>query len=195
MRLGWQEIRKRAIEFSREFADATRENSESQTFYNEFFNVFGISRRRVASFEERVKKSGQANGRIDLFWPGQLLVEQKSAGQDLIKARAQAFDYFPGITEKELPRFVLISDFQNFELIDLDTGDEHQFTLKHFHKHIELFGFIVGYKKRVFKDQDKVNIAASEMMGRLHDQLKETGYEGPLLEPVFGAAPVLSVCR
>jgi len=182
MPLSWNEIRKRAIEFSQKFADAIQENKETHTFYDVFFNLFGISCRRVSSFEERVKKSNLASGRIDLFWPGQLLVEQKSTGRNLIKAREQAFDYFPGLSEKELPRYVMISDFQSFELIDLDTGFEHKFSLADFHKNIEHFGFIAGYKKRVFKDQDKVNIEASEMMGRLHDQLKATGYAGPQLE-------------
>jgi len=77
--LSWNEIRRRAIEFSQEYANATRENAETQSFYNDFFNVFGISRRRVASFEEPVKKLGAKRGRIDLFWKGTLLIEQKSA--------------------------------------------------------------------------------------------------------------------
>ncbi|WP_290985823.1 type IIL restriction-modification enzyme MmeI [Hyphomicrobium sp.] len=104
-----------------ESKDARREDGESQTFYNEFFNVFGISRRRVATFEEPVKKLGKKRGRIDLFWKGTLFVEQKSAGHGLVKAKEQAFDYFPHLKEEELPRHLLVSDFQSFELHDLDT--------------------------------------------------------------------------
>lgn len=69
MPLSWNEIRKRAIEFSQEYANATRENAETQSFYNEFFNVFGISRRRVASFEEPVKKLGDI-GNDEVFING-----------------------------------------------------------------------------------------------------------------------------
>jgi len=50
------------------------------------------------------------------------------------------------------------------------------------HKNIKLFGFIAGYQKRTFKDEDPVNIKAAELMGKLHDQLKASGYEGHQLE-------------
>ena len=46
----------------------------------------------------------------------------------------------------------------------------------------ENFGFILGVQKRTFRDQDPVNIQASEIMGRLHDALKASGYEGHDLE-------------
>ena len=182
MPLSWNEIRSRAVEFSQEFSDATRENAETQSFYNAFFNIFGISRRRVASFEEPVKKLAAKHGRIDLFWKGTLLVEQKSGGRDLEAAYAQAIDYFPNLKEEELPRYILVSDFQRFELYDLETSVAHKFTLAELHTKVELFGFIAGYQKREFKDQDPVNIEASERMGKLHDMLKDAGYTGHELE-------------
>src|SRR3954466_13128677 len=46
----------------------------------------------------------------------------------------------------------------------------------------ERFGFVQGIQKRSFKDQDPANIEASELMGRLHDALKASGYDGPELE-------------
>jgi hypothetical protein len=182
MPLSWNEIRQRAVAFSQEYRDATRENAETQSFYNDFFNIFGISRRRVASFEEPVKKLGAKRGRIDLFWKGTLLVEQKSEGHDLVSAYDQALDYFPNLKEEELPRYILVSDFQRFELYDLESDLKHQFSLAELHSNVELFGFIAGYQKRVFKDQDPVNILASERMGKLHDTLKEAGYTGHELE-------------
>ena len=182
MRLSWQEIRTNAAEFSREWADAKYERGETQSFYNDLFKVFGVSRRRVASFEEPIKKLGEKQGFIDLFWKGVLLVEHKSAGRDLKRAKEQALDYFPGLKDYELPRFVLVSDFQNFELHDLEEGTAHKFLLADFHKNVELFGFVLGVQKRTFRDQDPVNIKASELMGRLHDALKESGYEGHDLE-------------
>ncbi|HET7078453.1 MAG TPA: DNA methyltransferase, partial [Chloroflexia bacterium] len=182
MPLSWNEIRGRALQFAQDYRGVTRENAETQSFYNDFFNVFGISRRRVASFEEPVKKLGAKRGRIDLFWKGTLLVEHKSAGRDLDAAHAQALDYFPHLKEEELPRYILVSDFQRFDLYDLEAGTAHHFRLADLHEHVELFGFIAGYQKREFQDQDPVNIAASERMGRLHDMLRDTGYSGPALE-------------
>lgn len=58
MRLSWNEIRARAAEFAREWRDAVYERGEAQTFYNEFFAIFGVTRRRVASFEEPVRTLG-----------------------------------------------------------------------------------------------------------------------------------------
>lgn len=124
----------------------------------------------------------KAPGFIDLFWKGTLLVEQKSAGRDLTKAKQQALDYFPGIKDSELPRYVLVCDFQSFELYDLDTREELKFKLADLHKNIHAFGFIFGGAARVFKDQDPVNIDASELMGKLHDALLDSGYEGHELE-------------
>ena len=83
MRLSWNEIRTRAATFAREWADAAYEKGETQSFYNEFFEIFGVRRRTVARYEERVRRLDNTSGFIDLFWPGVLLVEQKSAGRDL----------------------------------------------------------------------------------------------------------------
>ncbi|KRB29843.1 methylase [Mesorhizobium sp. Root695] len=182
MRLSWNEIRARAARFADEWKDAHYEKGETQTFYNEFFEIFGVTRRRVASFEEPVKKLGKDRGFIDLFWKGLLLVEQKSAGKNLVKAKAQALDYFPGLKEIELPRFILLSDFQTFELYDLEQDSEVKFSLSELPRHIEKFGFILGIQTRTFLDQDPVNIVASELMGKLHDALKASGYDGHDLE-------------
>jgi len=182
MRLSWNEIKARAAHFADEWKNAYYEKGETQTFYNEFFEVFGVTRRRVASFEEPVRKLGDERGFIDLFWKGVLLVEQKSAGRDLIRAKQQALDYFPGLKEYELPRYVLVSDFQTFELYDLEDNTTSRFTLRQLPDHVEEFGFIIGVQKRSFRDQDPVNIEASEIMGKLHDALKDSGYEGHDLE-------------
>jgi hypothetical protein len=182
MRLSWNEIRQNAHAFAHDWKDAHYEKGETQSFYNDFFKVFGVTRRRVASFEAPVRRLGDKRGFIDLFWPGVLLVEQKSAGRDLSKAKEQAFEYFPNLPEYQLPQYLLLSDFQTFELYDLDAGTEVRFALRDLPRHVQDFGFILGVRKREFRDQDPVNIQASEIMGRLHDALKASGYAGPDLE-------------
>jgi hypothetical protein len=122
MHLSWNEIRARAARFAEEWKEAEYEKGETQTFYNDFFEVFGVNRRRVAAYEQPVKLLGNRRGFIDLFWKGVLLVEQKSAGRSLTLAKQQALEYFPGLKDVELPRYILLSDFQNFELYDLDEG-------------------------------------------------------------------------
>jgi len=114
MPLSWNEIRHRAIAFSKEWKGAVREASERQTFWNEFFNVFGVRCRTVATFEEPVKKLSGDWGFIDLFWPGKLLVEHKSAGADLGKAHAQGLAYIRGLKDskrdREIPRWLIVAE-------------------------------------------------------------------------------------
>jgi len=182
MPLSWNEIKNRAITFQKEWQGETSEKAESQSFWNDFFNVFGISRRRVASFEQPIKKADNKQGFIDLLWKGTILVEHKSKGKDLEKATQQAKDYFPNLKEHELPRYILVSDFQRFKLYDLDSGNQWEFELINFVDNVHLFDFIAGYEKRVYKDEDLVNLQAAELMGKLHDCLKEIGYMGHDLE-------------
>ena len=182
MRLSWNEIRARAADFAREWADAAYEKGDTQSFYNEFFEIFGKRRRDVARYEERVQRLDNTSGFIDLFWPGVLLVEQKSAGRDLTAAREQAGTYFDALPERERPRFQLLCDFQTFELLDRDEREETRFALADLPQHVEKFGFIIGVQRRTFRDQDPVNIEASELIARLHDALKASGYESHDLE-------------
>ena len=182
MRLSWNEIRTRAAAFSREWAAASYEKGETQSFYNDFFQIFGVKRRTVARYEEHVKKLDDRSGFIDLFWPGVLVVEQKSAGRDLQRAYGQAGEYVDALSESQQPRYVLVSDFQSFELYDLDTREHKRFTLADLPAHVEVFGFILGVQRRAFRDQDPANIKAAELVGHLHDALAAAGYRRHDLE-------------
>ena len=182
MRLSWNEIRSRAAEFAREWADAVYEKGETHSFYNDFFEIFGVRRRTVARYEEHVRRLDRAGGYIDLFWPGVLLVEQKSAGRGLAAAREQAGEYFDALPERDRPRYQLLCDFRTFELLDRDEREETRFALADLPAHVEQFGFILGVQRRTFRDQDPVNVEASELVARLHDALKASGYGGHDLE-------------
>src|SRR5690348_6303906 len=183
MPLSWNEIKDRALKFSREWADEASEDAEAQSFWNDFFNVFGVPRRKVASFERKVRKIDGRDGYIDLLWKQVLLVEHKSRGHDLDRAHAQARDYFHGLSDAELPKYLLVSDFARFRLYDLDSGEPAvEFPIADLWKHIRRFGFIAGYQARSFKEEDPVNVLAAERMGRLHDALKAAGFDGHALE-------------
>ena len=182
MPLSWNEIKSRAMAFSRRWEDAADEKQQSIPFWIDFFEVFGLTNRRVASFEHAVKKHGGGQGYVDLFWPGQMLVEQKSRGKPLEPAYEQALGYFPGIAERDLPHTLVVCDFARFRVIDLDARRDITFPLKDLHKHVRWFGFIAGYKAQEIRPQDPVNIRAAERMGRLHDALRQSGYAGHPLE-------------
>jgi hypothetical protein len=120
-----------------------------------------------------------------MLWKGQILIEMKSKGKDLGKAYGQAKGYLHGLKQIEIPKYVLVCDFDRFRLYDLEEkgNDEfHEFTLKDLVHNVEHFGFIAGYQKKIYREEDPVNIRAAELMGKLHDRLKEIGYEGHPLE-------------
>lgn len=182
MPLSWNEIRDRAVAFAREWEDEQSEHAEAKTFWDEFFRVFGVSRRRLASFEANVKKASGAQGFIDLFWPGVLIAEHKSRGKDLNAAYSQAIDYFPGLSDKELPRYVIVSDFARFRLRNMETGEEIEFPLAELPQRLSVFGFVAGYEARTYREQDPVNIRAASKLADLHDALRDVGYDGHELE-------------
>jgi len=179
LKLSWNEIRARATQFVREYKDSGYEKGETQLFYRDFFEIFGMNVRRFATFEEPVRKLGNKRGYIDLFWKGTLIVEQKSIGRNFNKAKEQLLEYFPGIKNEELPKYLLLSDFQNFELFDSDESIETpkvSFPLAELPNYIEYFAFIRGDVVQFIEKQEKVNIQASERMAGLYDLLKEYNF-------------------
>jgi hypothetical protein len=178
----WNEIRTNAQQFATRWEGTSDENAESQTFWNEFLGIFGIDRKRVATFEARAKReSTGGRGRIDLLWPGTLVAEHKSAGKDLATAEEQAIDYLESIEINDFPGVIVTSDFANFRVRDLG-GDNTPFTfpLAELPKEIDRFGFIAGYRQRKFgdKEEEEANVRAARLMGDLYEELARTGYEG-----------------
>ncbi|MEZ4606192.1 MAG: type IIL restriction-modification enzyme MmeI [Deinococcales bacterium] len=184
MPLSWNEIKNRAYAFIQEWKDEKSEDAEAKSFWDGFLDIFGVSRRRVASFEKQVSKFSGKSGFIDLFWPGTLLVEHKSRGKDLEKAHDQAHEYLAGLSDDELPQYLLVSDFAQFRLYDLDKHGDlvADFALSDLSQNLHHFAFIAGYQSTKIQAEDPVNIEAVEKMGKLYDQLKAIGYEGHVLE-------------
>ncbi len=170
------DMRGRARAFVNEWAGETREAAERQTFWNEWFEIFGIRRRRRVTFERNVKKLSGTTGQIDAFWPGRVLVEHKSAGEDLDAAMDQAEGYLHGLKEEELPQLIILSDFDRFRVLDLDTRSETEFAIHELPDKLEMFTFLAGYRSRTFGEEHEVNVKAAELMGVLHDKLAASGY-------------------
>lgn len=186
MPLIWNEIRARAIAFSRDWEGEFRENAEAQTFWNEFFYVFGKNRRHVAAFEAPVKSITGSKDRIDLLWPGTLIAEHKSLGKPLDKAETQAFRYVQNLInegrQEEAPRFICVSDFATITLYDLDEDHTQTIPVEKLHDHIHAFDFIAGYERRILDPEDPANIRAAEKLAKLHDALEDGGYPAHDLE-------------
>jgi len=182
MALSWNEIKERALIFSKEWADTSKEEADAKPFLDAFFDVFGISRKKIGTFEHRVKKLSETDGYIDLLWKGTILVEMKSRGKNLDKAFEQAKEYTYGLKQHELPKLILVSDFEFFRLTDLEENVTYEFRLSELVSNVQHFGYLLGYQKKEYKEQNPANVKAAELMGKLHDRLKEIGYSGHPLE-------------
>lgn len=177
------EIKNRALAFSKEWANDFSEDAEAKSFWDAFFDVFGLSRRRVASFEYPVKKLTRDNGYIDVLWKGVMLAEHKSLGKSLDKAYSQAKDYFPGLKEDELPRYIIVSDFAKIRLYDLDKNTNKEFGIKDLDKNIDLFDFISGHTSVIdYGKEEMASIKVARLMADFHNEIEKTGYSGHELE-------------
>ena len=53
--LSWNEMRDRAYAFVREWKDETSEKAEAQSFWTEWFHIFGLKRRGAIAYERAAK--------------------------------------------------------------------------------------------------------------------------------------------
>lgn len=176
----WNDIRTRAAAFASEWATATDERAQAQMFWVDFLAIFSIDFKRVATFEAHARRITTGNpGSIDVFWPRVLLAEHKSAGKSLDVAEHQALDYIESIDPNERPHAIITSDFAHIRLLDLEAGGEPvTINTKDLANEIERFGFIAGYKKKTYDNEEEANIQAAKLMGSLYEELSKDGYEG-----------------
>lgn len=172
------EIRASAVRFAKRFENASSERSEAQTFWNEFFEIFGIPRRLVGLYELAADRHSTGRvGRIDLFVANEMAVEHKSRGESLTKAMGQLIDYdFP---RAEMPWLLVVCDFARFRWHNLETGEFGEFLLEELVDNVELFWWIAGYARpdEDYSDEEAVNLKATALVTEIHDLLLESGYD------------------
>lgn len=175
--LSLTEMQSRARKFVIEWTGESRENAESQSWWNDYFHIFGVERRRMATYERwATRASTGRKGRIDVFMPGVMIAEHKSLGKDKGKGSSQADDYLRGgdIPAHEYPRYIVSTDFETITLDDLESGDPPlNFSLKDLPKYVQRFAFLAGYEapKRQSDQAESVSIKAAQEMGELYDAL------------------------
>ena len=173
-----------AQNFAAYYKDQTDERREKDTFWNEFFAIFGIDRKNVAHFEYPVKDPADNTQFVDIFWEGIFLAEHKSANKNLTKAKEQAERYLQEIGRTKpsaLPEYYAVSDFAHFHLYrrvpEEGAENQWQFPLEELPEYITrgVFDFMLGIEAKVRQIQEEANTQAAAAIGRLHDALKEEG--------------------
>lgn len=176
------DIRESARAFAHEWEGETRERGEAQSFWTDFLLIFGIQRRRAhAAFERHARRSSTGGGGfMDLLWPGMLLAEHKSAGENLDEAIDQALDYVESLDDREMPRLVVVSDFARMKILDLEdeAPQAFEFPLADLPREVDRFLVLAGYVSRKFEAEDAVNVQAAELLGKVYDEIAATGYPG-----------------
>ena len=180
------EIEDRATGFRKAWeSQKGAERQQAQRFVTELLAVFGVEdpQENGGEFEHKCPKECGDDGYIDYFLPKKLIVEMKTKGKNLDSAFQQVKDYVFHLPADEMPELVLVCDFDRFELYHRTTAEHVSFRLKDFRKYIRHFADIAGYEtQRVYDDQFEVNVEAAMKMARIHDALREFGYEGHELE-------------
>ena len=169
-----------AAQFARRFQNEKRERAEKDTFWNEFFAIFGLDRFRTATTEYAVKHRNGHTKFADVFWAGRLLCEHKSAGKDLDAAFEQAMGYVEEIRRhnpKDVPRHIIVSDFATMKLYDLKDGTNVFFPLSELPEHIKLrhFDFMDGITHELRQAQEQANIEAAAAVGSLYQAFRADG--------------------
>lgn len=169
-------IRGNAGRFAARWKGTTQENANTQLFWAEFLGIFGIDHKRTVLFERHATRLTTGNeGRIDVFWPGEMVVEQKSGGKNLTKAANQAFDYLDHLDDRERPHTVVVSDFEHFEVYDLTSFPFPvvKFKLNQLPQRIGLFSWMAGYTRRpaTVAAEESANRKAVQKMADLYDAL------------------------
>jgi len=173
------EVRQKALKFAKNFENASYEKGEAQTFWGQFFEIFGVSPRLYKSFFENHTSAGF----IDALWPKVVAVEHKSAGKDLDAAYKQAREYLYSLPPDKHPKAVVVCDFQNFRIYPMEEAEGYsEFKLKDLPRKLDQFQFLLGGEVRIIAEEDPVNLKAAELMGQLHDHLAERKYTGEQLE-------------
>ena len=166
-----------AARFARRFQNEKRERAEKDTFWNEFFAIFGLDRFRTATTEYPVKYRSGHTKFADVFWAGRLLCEHKSAGKDLEAAFEQAMGYVEAIRRHnpdDVPRHIIVSDFATMRLYDLQDNTEATFALAELPEHIKLrhFDFMDGITHALKQAEEQANIEAAAAVGKLYQAFR-----------------------
>ena len=171
------QIRTLLTKFLAEHEDYNYEKGQSQVFWSDFFHCFGVPAYVYGLwFENTIDRKF-----IDAFYPKHFIIEQKSEGRNLDDAYSQAIDYAGRLPMDKIPLFIIVSDFKQFRIKNLQTSEVFEFNYNELNNYIPLWKQIFGEKK-AFVEEISVNIEAGDIMADLHDALKASGYTGKDLE-------------
>ena len=174
------EIRSRLAAFAHQWQHASSEEADEKLFTAAFLACFGIGKHQYKR-EYAVPRADGSSGYMDGFIPGLLIIEGKSLGKNLDKAREQAESYRWGCPTHERPRYVLLHDFGRFALFDLSHDTSLTCALAELPAHADRFRFLLGEEPTIVEETE-ANRRAAEQIAELHEALLQSNFTGRDLE-------------
>ena len=188
-----------ARQFAADWEDRGDEKQETQAFWLALLQkVFGVEEpEKYISFERRVEVDDTRTGKrttkfIDGYIPQtRVLVEQK--GKDIVLTRGykqsdgsllspyqQARRYGAYLPQSEQPRWIVVCNFQTFEIHDMNfpNGEPEVLTLADLAADCSKLDFLVNTGSDAIKHEEKVSLQAGELVGVLYDALLQQ-YKDP----------------
>ena len=188
-----------ARQFAADWKDRGDEKQETQAFWLALLQkVFGVEEpEKYISFERRVEVDDPRTGKrttkfIDGYIPQtRVLVEQK--GKDIVLTRGykqsdgsllspyqQARRYGAYLPQSEQPRWIVVCNFQTFEVHDMNfpNGEPEVLTLADLAADCSKLDFLVNTGSDAIKHEEKVSLQAGELVGVLYDALLQQ-YKDP----------------
>lgn len=188
-----------ARQFAADWKDRGDEKQETQAFWLALLQkVFGVDEpEKYISFERRVEVDDTRTGKrttkfIDGYIPQtRVLVEQK--GRDIVLTRGykqsdgsllspyqQARRYGAYLPQSEQPRWIVVCNFQTFEVHDMNflNGEPEVLTLADLAADCSKLNFLVNTGSDAIKHEEKVSLQAGELVGVLYDALLQQ-YKDP----------------
>lgn len=176
-----------SLHAARQLADKYKsiksEKQFAQSFWTDLFrNLCNIDDLLAAGIEFEYPVRSNQNGAlkfIDVLWPGIILIEHKSAGEDFDKAEEQARNYLIALDASKRPPVIIISDFKRFRIIEVLAGKKVDFSLEELPQNLNRFASIIGdagsSSARVEVEADT---KAANLMSNLFVQFEEAGHSG-----------------
>jgi hypothetical protein len=168
----------------------TSERGEAQSFTNDFFNIFGLNRHKLANFEKTIqKKNVNSSSFADLFWSGKLIIESKSAHldspKDWEKTLLQAREYIEDLLPHQIPKFIMLMNFkriQKYEVQVLSSGKIKinflsEVPIEELSKRLHEFSFFLEFASQLETDEEKVNQEAARRIANVYDAIERKGYD------------------
>ena len=183
-----KELEQAAKHFIQKYKDKSNEKSSAQSFWIDFLGIFVPSQTEKIEFEKRVSLSHTSF--IDAYIPhAKTLIEQKSSGIDLNKAKKQsdgseltpfeqAKRYNDELPYSQKARYIIVCNFDEFHIHDMESPKDPPqiINFADLEKQIHRFTFLNESKSDELKalalaKQSELSFKAARLIRQIQDEL------------------------